>query len=175
MISDTMQDALNEQINAEVYSAYLYWSMSAYFESISLPGHASWMYAQAQEEFYHAKRLFRFLNERGGRVLLTALEAPPTKWESPVEVFDEVRKHEAHVTCLINGLVTLARAEGDYAADSFLQWFVDEQVEEEDAAEQIYQKLRLVKGEGAGLFMIDQELAARPFVLLLPEQQAGGA
>lgn len=173
MVSDKMQEALNKQINAEVYSAYLYWSMSAYFEAINLPGHASWMYAQAQEEFFHAKKLFGFVHERGGAVVLTAIDGPPTKWESPVEVFDEVRKHEAHVTSLINGLVTLARAEQDYASEAFLQWFVKEQVEEESTADQIYQKLSLVKGEGAGLFMIDQELAARPFALLVPELAVG--
>jgi len=177
MLSSKMQEALNKQINAEIYSAYLYWSMSAYFESINLPGHVTWMYAQAQEEFYHARRIYNFIAERTGRVRLAAIEEPAFEWKSPEAVFAAALEHERLVTSLINDLVTLAREEKDYATDTFLQWFVNEQVEEESTADKILQKQKLVSGDGAGLFVLDQELAVRPFVLMLTEQAlaAGGA
>lgn len=164
MISDRMQTAFNDQINAELYSSYLYLSMAAYFESTSLSGFANWMKAQAREEHFHAMKMYNYLGERGGRILLQPIQGPETEWASPLAVFAGVAAHEAHVTGLINKMVSLARAENDYASESFLSWFVDEQVEEEQAADEIVQKLKLMEGFPGGLFMLDRELAQRVFV-----------
>jgi ferritin len=161
MIGKKMEVALNEQINAELYSSYLYLSMSAYFESLNLRGFAHWMRVQAQEEEGHALKIYDHIIERGGRVTLGALEAPPTEWDSPLAVFEQVYSHEQKVTGLINELVDLAASENDHATRSFLQWFVDEQVEEEDSANQVLEKVKLVAGAPGGLFMIDRELAQR--------------
>jgi ferritin len=161
MLNAKMQDALNKQINAELFSSYLYLSMAAYSESQSFPGMASWMRAQAQEELGHALKLYDFLNERDGRVLLTAVEAPRTEWSSPLEVFEEAYKHELKVTGLINSLVKLSMDEADYAAHSFLQWFINEQVEEESTVVLIINKLKLVGDNGVALFMLDHELGQR--------------
>ena len=163
MIKEKIKDAINKQINAEMYSAYLYLSMSAYFESINLKGFASWMKAQAQEEMVHAMKFYDYVNERGGRVLLTAIEAPPTQWDSPLAVFEYTYQHEQKVTGLINTLVNLANSESDHATHNFLQWFVGEQVEEESSADEIVQKLKLVGNDGGGLFMLDQEQGQRIF------------
>ncbi|MBS3734734.1 MAG: ferritin [Phycisphaerae bacterium] len=161
MISPKMQDAINEQINAETYSAYLYWSMAAYFESENLPGFARWMKVQAGEEMTHAGKFFDYVNERGGRVTLTAIEAPPTAWDSPLAAFQAAYEHETKVTAMINDLVDLARSENDHATESFLTWYVDEQVEEESSADDIVQKLTRVQDAPGGLFMLDRELGAR--------------
>ena len=161
MLSPKIQDALNRQINAELFSSYLYLSMSAYFESKSLRGMANWMRIQAQEEDIHAMKFYDFVNDRGGRVVLTAIEAPKTSWDSPKQVFEETYAHECHVTSLINKLVDLSRTESDHAAETFLQWFVTEQVEEESNAETILDKLELVGDNGVALLMIDNELAQR--------------
>jgi len=158
-----MEKALNGQVNAELYSSYLYLSMSAYFESLKLRGFANWMRVQAQEEVVHAMKIYDHIIERGGRVILPAVEAPPTEWDSPLAVFEQVYSHEQKVTGLINDLVDLATSENDPATKSFLQWFVDEQVEEEDSANQVLQKLKLVGEAPDGLFMIDGELAEREF------------
>ncbi len=165
MIKENMQKAINQQINAEMYSAYLYLSMSAYFESINLKGFANWMKAQAQEEMVHAMKFYDYINERGGRVLLTAIEAPPTQWDSSLAVFEYTYKHEQKVTGLINDLVNLAISEADHATTNFLQWFVAEQVEEEASADEVVQKLKLAGDRGGGLFMLDQELGQRVFTL----------
>jgi len=133
MISKKIEKALNKQINAELYSAYLYLSMVAYFESVNLPGFANWMKVQTQEELMHAMKIYDFVNERGGRVVLKAIEAPPTEWDSPLDAFEATYKHEQKVTGLINNLVNLAIEEKDHATSSFLQWFVNEQVEEESS------------------------------------------
>ena len=161
MIGKKMEVALNEQINAELYSSYLYLSMSAYLESLNLRGFAHWMRVQAREEEGHALKIYDHIIERGGRVTLGAVEAPPTEWDSPLAVFEQVASHEQKVTGLINELVDLATSENDHATRSFLQWFVDEQVEEEDAANQVLEKFRLVAAAPGGLFMIDRELAER--------------
>jgi len=161
MISEKMEIALNKQINAELYSSYLYLSMAAYFESVDLAGCANWMRAQTQEEIFHAMKMYDFLNERGGRVKLTAIEAPPTEWESPLAVFEHAYKHEQLVTSLINDLMELAISEKDHATQIFLQWFVSEQVEEEASANEVVQKLKLA-GD-SGLFMVDRELGQRVF------------
>lgn len=165
MISDNMKDAFNKQINAELYSSYLYLSMSAYFESINLPGFANWMRCQAQEELVHAMKFYNFMNDRGGRVSLAAIDGPPVKWESPLHAFQDAYAHEQKVTALINNLVDLATAGKDHASTSFLQWFVNEQVEEESSADKVVQQLHLAGENGSGLFMIDRELGTRTFVM----------
>ena len=167
MLNTKIQEAFNKQINAELYSSYLYLSMSAYFESISLKGFANWMRVQAQEELLHAMKFFTFVNERGGMVALTSIDGPPVKWESPLHAFEEVARHEAKVTGLINDLVDLAITEKDHVANAFLQWFVTEQVEEEASADEVVQQLKLAGKEGGGLFMIDREMAARVFTMPL--------
>lgn len=165
MISDNMKDAFNKQINAELYSSYLYLSMSAYFESINLPGFANWMRCQAQEELVHAMKFYNFMNDRGSRVSLAAIDGPPVKWESPLHAFQDAYAHEQKVTALINNLVDLATAGKDHASTSFLQWFVNEQVEEESSADKVVQQLHLAGENGSGLFMIDRELGTRTFVM----------
>ncbi|MCF8040418.1 MAG: ferritin [Desulfohalobiaceae bacterium] len=164
MLTQNMQKSLNDQITAETYSAYLYLSMAAYFEDQGLPGFSAWMKAQAQEELFHAMKFFNFVNDRGGRVLLGAIEQPPTEWASVVDVFQATLDHEKHVTSLINKLVDLAIEEKDHATNNFLQWFVGEQVEEEDTAGQILNKLKLMDQASGGLFMLDKELGQRTFV-----------
>lgn len=161
MISQKMQDALNEQVNAELYSAYMYLSMSAYFASANLPGFANWMKIQAKEETGHAMKIYDFLIERAGRVTLKAIEAPPAEWKSPLDTFEATFKHEQKVTGLINDLVNLAIEEKDHATGSFLQWFVNEQVEEEASADAVVQQLKLVKDSPGALFMIDNQLSRR--------------
>ncbi len=165
MLNKKMQEAINSQINAEIYSSYLYLSMSAYFESINLSGFASWMRAQAQEEMVHAMKFYDYVNERGGRVILGPIEAPPSEWESAVSVFDATYQHEQKVTGLINDLVDLAIEEKDHATNNLLQWFVSEQVEEEASASGVLNKAKLTGDAPGGLFMLDQELGARVFTM----------
>jgi ferritin len=164
MLSQKVQDAINDQINAELYSAYLYYSMAAYFESISLKGFSHWMRVQALEEMTHVQKFFSYLNDRGSRVLMKPIEAPPSDWASPLAVFEEAYAHEVKVTDLINKLMDLALAESDHASCNFLQWFVGEQVEEEASADEVVQKLKLVNKTEGGLFLLDQELDKRSFV-----------
>ena len=163
MISKKMEQALNEQVNAEMYSAYLYLSMESFFKSLNLSGFATWMRAQTQEEMMHAMKIYDFIIERGGRVLLKPIEGPQTKWESPLAVFEAVSKHEQKVTGLINNLVDLAIVEKDHATNSFLQWFVNEQVEEEASADEIVQQLKMMEKAPGGMFMLDRELGQRVF------------
>ncbi|MDL1975054.1 MAG: ferritin [Deltaproteobacteria bacterium] len=165
MLNKRMEQALNSQINAEIYSSYLYLSMSAYFESISLSGFANWMRTQAQEEMVHAMKFYDYVNERGGRVILGPIEAPPSEWESAVSVFDATYQHEQKVTGLINDLVDLAIEEKDHATNNLLQWFVSEQVEEEASASGVLNKAKLTGDAPGGLFMLDQELGARVFTM----------
>ncbi len=164
MFKQRMQDALNKQINAEFEASYLYLSMSAYFESINLPGFANWMKIQAQEELTHAMKIFRFVNERGGRVLLTAVAKPETEWKAPLNAFEDALAHEQKVTAMIDNLVDIAMEEKDHASRSMLNWFVDEQVEEEANASEIVEKLKLIGDKGHGLLMLDRDLATRVFV-----------
>jgi ferritin len=161
MISKKMEKAINDQINAELYSSYLYLSMSAYFSDHSLDGFAHWMRAQAQEELVHAMKFYDYLIERGGKVAISSIDAPPGEWKSPLNVFEYTYSHEQKVTGLINDLVNLAISEKDHATTTFLNWFVSEQVEEESSADEIVQKLRMIKGSSSGLFMIDRELRTR--------------
>jgi len=164
MIDQRMQEALNKQINAEIYSAYLYLSMSAHFQSVNLAGFANWMRVQWQEELAHALKFYDYVNERGGRVVLQPVEAPPSAWDSPLALFEHVHQHEQKVTGMINKLVDLAVEIRDHATNNVLQWFVAEQVEEEASADEVVQKLKLVGDDPGALFMIDRELAQRVFV-----------
>ncbi len=161
MLSSVVQDAMNQQVNAELYSAYLYLSMAANFEGENLRGMAHWMQVQAREEAGHALKFFKYITERGGRVTLTAIAAPPTKWGSPQAVFEAVYTHECHVTGLINKLVELAGTEKDHASGVFLQWFVNEQVEEEANASEILHQLKMLGDSKQGLFMLDRQLSQR--------------
>ncbi len=163
MIKEKMQEALNAQLNMEVYSSYLYLAMSAYFRDINLGGFASWMRVQAQEELVHAMKFFDFINERGGRVVLKPVEGPQTEWESPLAAFEATYGHEQRITGLINDLVELALGEHDHATNIFLQWFITEQIEEEDSANEVVQKIKLIGDAKGGLFMLDQELGQRIF------------
>ncbi len=161
MLSDRMQKAINDQVNAELYSAYLYSAMGMYFESIDLAGAAVWMKAQAAEEIMHADKFMDYVNERGGRVYLEAIEKPPSEWDSAKAVFEASLEHERKVSALINGLVKLAREEGDYMTENFLQWYVAEQVEEEASVGEVLRKLHLTGDSGRGLYMLDRELGGR--------------
>ena len=163
MISKTMESALNGQINAETYSAYLYWSMSAALERMDLPGFANWMRVQAQEEMTHAVKFYNHIIERNGTVRLTEIAAPPVQFKDTDEIFKATLEHEQLVTSLIHGLVDLAIKEKDHAANMFLQWFVNEQVEEEANAEKIIGQLKMCKGSSGALYMLDKELGARVF------------
>ena len=158
-----MEYALNEQVNAELYSAYLYLSMESYFKAQNLNGFANWMRVQTQEEVTHAMKIYDFINERGGRVILKAIERPQTEWDSALAVFNAVYEHEQKVTSLINDLVDLAIKEKDHATNSFLQWFVNEQVEEEASADGIVQQLKMMENAPGGMFMLDRELGQRVF------------
>ncbi len=163
MLNDKMRDALNGQLNAELYSAYLYLSMAAYFQSLELAGFANWMRVQVQEELVHATKFYDFILGRQSRVTLAAIAAPSTAWPSPRGAFEDAVKHEQKVTGLINELVDLALAEKDHATATFLQWFVAEQVEEEASAGAVVQKLKLAGEAGGGMYMLDRELATRVF------------
>jgi ferritin len=161
MLSKTMQDAINEQIKHELYSAYIYLGMSAYAEAENWQGAARWLRAQAAEEQTHAMKLFDFVNDRGGRVSLQAIAQPPQEFTSLLDVFEQVLAHERKVTALIHRLYEIAVSEKDYAAQVMLQWFIDEQVEEEKNASQIVDALKLVGAQGAALFVLDRQLGAR--------------
>jgi len=163
VIKEKVQDAINRQINREIYSAYLYLSMQSYFESVNLKGFANWMKVQVQEELTHAMKLYDYLFQRGGRVILQPIEAPPGDWSSPLGVFEETYEHEQVVTSSINDLVELAHSEKDHASYNMLQWFVSEQVEEEDNASNLIEKIKLMEDAPGGLFMLDKELATRVF------------
>jgi ferritin len=162
VINAKVRKAMNDQIVAETYSAYLYLSMSAWFEGHNLKGFAVWMKCQAQEELTHAMLLFNHVLERGGKVELGAIEAPPSEWASPVATFEAAYAHEQKVTALINAIVDVAEEQKDRASMPLLQWFVKEQIEEEATANELFESLKLA-GEGGGLFMLDREAGARVF------------
>jgi len=164
MINKKVEKLMNEQIVNELYSAYLYLAMSAYFESINMKGAANWMRCQAQEEQVHAMKFYTHIVERAGRVKLGGINKPDGDWASPLAVFEAAYKHEQKVTALINDIVTTAEAEKDYASRSLLQWFVDEQIEEESSADEVVQQLKLLKEDkGPGVLLLDKELGARIF------------
>jgi ferritin len=163
MIKEKIEKAINKQINAELWSAYLYLSMASYFESASLKGFANWMWVQAREEVTHAMRFYKYVVERGGHVTLMEINKVPIIWNSPLNAFEETYTHEQKVTSLINDIVKLAETEKEYATINMLQWFINEQVEEESSADEIIQKLKLIGKDTSGLFMLDQELGTRVF------------
>ena len=161
MIGKTMQDAMNEQINKEFFSSYLYLSMAAYFEDKNLMGFAHWMRLQADEEREHAMKFYNFILDAGGHVYLKAIDAPETEWKSNLEVAEQVAAHEAKVTASINDLYELALKEKDYAAQVLLHWFITEQVEEEKNAAELVAKLKLIEERGTAVLMLDHRLSKR--------------
>ena len=161
MISNKLQESINNQIQAEMDSAYIYLAMSVYSETKNLRGFANWLKLQYQEETAHAFKLLNYLVERGGTVKLQAIAAPAAEFGSPVEVFEKVLAHEIHITSLINKLYELAVAEKDYAAQIFLQWFIEEQVEEEGNAEAVLARLKMIGNSNGSLLYIDKELGKR--------------
>lgn len=156
-----LQDAVNEQIAREFYSAYLYLAMAAYFDSVDLPGFSRWMKAQAKEEVSHGMKFYEYLADRGARVTLKAIAQPPAEFSSPLDVFEKTLAHEQEVTRSIDGLYALAAKAGDNASVLAFQWFVTEQVEEEKNASDIIAKLRRVGEKGHGLILMDKELGSR--------------
>jgi ferritin len=161
MITKAMQDAVNEQINKELFSSYLYLSMAAYFEARNLSGFGHWMRVQADEEREHGMKFYDFILERGGNVTLKAIEAPKTEWSSSLQVAEEVAAHEAKVTASIYALYELAQKEKDYPAQVMLQWFITEQVEEEKNAAEIVADLKLIEDRGTAVLMLDKQLGKR--------------
>ena len=161
MIKENVQAALNEQLNSELYASYYYLSMSAYFHAANLTGFASWMRAQSQEELMHAMKIYDFINDREGEVALTTIAAPKRRWDDSLAAFEDAYQHEKAVTAQIYDLVDLSVSERDHATNTFLQWFVTEQVEEEATASDIVNKLKLVGNDGNGLFILDRDLGAR--------------
>lgn len=161
VLSKKLQGALNDQINKEMASAYLYYSMASWLHDQNLDGMASWMNAQAMEEMGHAKKIYDYVYERGGRVILEAIDKPKSDWKNAVEVFTDTLAHEQLVTKSIQALLDLAIKENDHAARVFLNWFIEEQVEEEATAESILDRLKLVGDKGVGLFMMDRHLGER--------------
>lgn len=160
-IKNTVAKAINKQINAELYSSYLYLAMAAHFEKRNWRGFAQWMKVQSREEYTHAMKLYAYLLERGGEVRLTDIKTPESSWKTPLNIFEAVYEHELKVTDLINDLVKLARQEDDPATESMLKWFIDEQVEEEASALLILEKLKMIKDSTNGLFMLDHHLGKR--------------
>ncbi len=161
MLSERFQKELNDQIQRELYSSYLYLSMAAYAESINMAGSARWLSLQAQEEVGHTMKMYAYINDNGGRVKLQAIEEPPAEFGSLLETFREVLKHEQKVTDCINKLYAMAKEDNDYRAEIFLQWFVTEQIEEEKGAQDIIDMLEMVGEKGQGLFMVDRQLGQR--------------
>lgn len=164
MLKPKIEKAINEQINAELWSAYLYLSMSAYLEDQGLPGFANWMKIQWQEEVSHAMKFFDYVNERGGRVVLKPIAEVQTEWNGPVDVMEETLKHERIVTGLINDIADLAMEERDHATLNMLQWYIAEQVEEEATAEELLTQLKMIDGKGHAMLMMDKDLGSRTFV-----------
>ncbi len=158
-----MEDAFNKQINEELYSAYLYQSLSAFAANIGLEGFANWFQIQVQEEISHSQKFYHYISERGGKIKLLQINEPPSEFGTPLQLFEETLKHEQHITKCINDLMNLAIEEKDHASQIFLQWYVTEQVEEENNVKTILDKLKLIGNEGHGLFMIDKELSVRVF------------
>ncbi len=163
MIDKKIEDAFNDQLNFEIFSANIYMSMAAQFDSMNLKGFANWMKIQYQEEILHMMKFYDFINERGGHVVISAIEAPPTAWDSTLGAFEHALRHERIVSGRINDLVTLTVEKKDHASANFLQWFVGEQVEEEASADAVIQQLKLAGDAPGALFILDRELGARVF------------
>ena len=160
-LSKTMEKAINKQIQAEYYSSYMYLAMAAYCDSVNMPGYAHWMREQAEEELEHALKFYAYIVERGGRVVLEAIQQPPVEYDSLLAVAVETYAHEQKVTSLIHGLYEVAVAEKDYASQVFLQWYIKEQVEEEDNARTIVDQLKMIGDHPNGRFMLDRQLGMR--------------
>lgn len=169
MLGKAVEEAMNEQIKNELFSAYQYLSMAAYCESENLPGFAQWMRAQAREETEHAMKFYDFILERSGRVVLHGIDGPVVEFGSPLEVFQQALEHERKVTAMINDLYGLSARENDYASQTFLQWFVTEQVEEEKNAGDVVETLKMIGDKSEALFLLDRELGLRR----VEEQPAG--
>jgi ferritin len=161
MIKPKILNILNKQINEELYSSYLYLSMSSYFSSLNLDGFAKWMRMQSQEENAHGMKIYDYILQRDGKVVLTKIETPKATWKSPLEVFQETLKHEQHISSCIHNIVNLAIQEKDHATTQFFQWFVGEQVEEEANAASILDKVNMVGDNKGGLYMLDREMGQR--------------
>lgn len=161
MLSKEMENALNEQLNREMYSAYLYMSMSSYAASMGLKGFANWFMVQYHEEMLHAMKLYEHINVRGGRSILKAIAEPPAEFASPLDMFQKTLAHEQYITASINERMELAIAEKDHATQIFLQWYVTEQVEEENNDAEIIAQLKIIRDDPQGLILLDRELAAR--------------
>ena len=158
MLNKRLEIELNKQVNAELYSAYLYLSMSSYLASMNLNGFSNWMKIQFEEEQAHGMKIFQYILDRGGSVILDKIEAPKTSWDGIIDIFEEVLAHEQKITALINDLINVAYEEKDHATVAELQWFVTEQVEEEAGVSDIIDQLNMIEGKGAGLFMLDREM-----------------
>ncbi len=174
MIDEEIQEAINDQINAELYSAYIYLSMAADFGDRGLDGFENWMHSQTIEEINHAMRLYQYLESRGGQVKLDEIEKPKTEWKSPLEIFKDAYEHEQYVTERINELADLAEEKNDRATLQMLQWFIDEQVEEEESAEEILDKLKMAGDDGSALMMLDKEMGQRPIGSVFPVKAEEG-
>lgn len=161
MIKKNIEKAINDQINEEMFSSYLYLSMAAHFESENLPGMAKWMRVQSHEEMAHAMKFFDYIVSRGGKLHLKAIAQPEKEWKSPLAAFEAAYKHEQHITGCIEKMVDLAQKEKDHATYNMLQWFIDEQVEEEENADAIVQRLKMIKDNPGMLFMMDHNLGQR--------------
>ena len=160
-LSTQMETALNQQLNDELYSAYLYLSMAAYCEADNLPGFAHWLRLQSQEELQHAMRFFDFMTDRSGRVRLSPVAQPPVDFTSPLELFEQALEHERQLAEGIDRLYQLADEQRDYACQPLLQWFIGEQIEEEKTTSRIVEQIRLAGNEGMGLYLLDRELGGR--------------
>ena len=163
MLKKKIEDALNAQINAEMWSAYLYLSMAAYCHAQGQPGMGKWFEVQFKEEQDHAKILFNYVISRNGKVDLRPIEAVPTEWNGILNVFESSLRHEQSITESINKLFALTSEENDYATQSMLQWFIDEQVEEEENVQTIIDNIKMIKDNGYGIYMIDKELGQRAY------------
>jgi ferritin len=161
MISEKVQKALNDQIHAEIYSSYLYLSMAAYFHSENWDGFAAWMKVQSEEEYAHAMKFLKYVNDVGGKITLEAIEKPKNQWKSPLDVFEEAHKHELYITERINALVNLATEEKDYPAQLMLNYFVNEQVEEVTTVTHIIHKFKVVGDNKSSVYFLDRELGMR--------------
>ncbi|MCG8473421.1 MAG: ferritin [Desulfobacterales bacterium] len=170
MMKPQVEKAFNEQINKETYSAYLYFSMSAWLGSINLPGFAHWMYTQGLEELTHVQKFYDYIQQRGGTIRLEAIAAPPAAWDSPLALFEKTLAHEVAVTESINQLVKVARENMDHASEIFLQWFVSEQVEEEESVGQVLSRLKMVGDNPPALMMMDAEMGKRPALIASSEE-----
>lgn len=175
MLSERMEEMLNKQVTAEFYAGYLYLAISGDMDAKGLPGIANWYYVQYQEELWHAIKIYRYILERGGTIELGQVDKPPKSWDTPMDAAQAGLEHEKLVTAMINDLVDLAQKEKDHATNNFLQWYVEEQVEEEANAEENIARLELVdKSGGGGLFMVDREMGQRLPKFQWPEELGQG-